>query len=236
MAFVTLELDVTYDARKTNPEAVADALDQLLETALSTEGVLDVLGEIDVGSFLVPDAEDEEDDGPGSSDFVRIKARDLRIGDRVDLLSCRFCDVQQHPIVESEWSEVAEINPETSSCLAVTFAGVDRIGLPPDEELTIRKREGPRRDQYDNPIPDDLVLMPPFGLLDKDEVQKVYQADWYEAEHPQVGKALLVSSKAIGGYETSLEDATGIKADYCEICHIAQTLHRYNSIDGFYHA
>lgn len=52
---VTLQLEVDYDSRYTDGEALAVALDQLLETALSTPGVLDEYGRVEVGEFYVTD-------------------------------------------------------------------------------------------------------------------------------------------------------------------------------------
>jgi hypothetical protein len=93
------------------------------------------------------------------------------------------------------------------------------------------------KDQYDNDIPDDLVILPGFELLDADEVKKIDQAAWYEAEHPQIGRVLLASAVAIDNLsEDDLEGATGIKLEDCDVCYVAACLHRYNEKDGFYHA
>jgi hypothetical protein len=48
---------VEYDDSKTDAESVATALDALMETALSTPGVLDEYGPVDVGEFLVGSAD-----------------------------------------------------------------------------------------------------------------------------------------------------------------------------------
>lgn len=49
----TLTITVEYDDGKTDADTVADALDTLLATATSTEGVLDECGPIALGSFAV---------------------------------------------------------------------------------------------------------------------------------------------------------------------------------------
>ena len=53
MATTTYTLNVEYDADKTDPEGLATALDTLMETALSTPGILDEYGAVNVGVFFV---------------------------------------------------------------------------------------------------------------------------------------------------------------------------------------
>lgn len=45
-------LEVTYDAQVTDPEGLCNAFDKLLETAMSTPGILDEYGNPKVGEFL----------------------------------------------------------------------------------------------------------------------------------------------------------------------------------------
>ena len=49
----TLTVEIEYDSQKTDPEGLACAMDRLLETALSTPGILDEYGNPAVGEFLV---------------------------------------------------------------------------------------------------------------------------------------------------------------------------------------
>lgn len=49
----TLMLKVTYNTRLTDPEGIASALDTLLETAMSTPGILEEYGRVEVEPFLV---------------------------------------------------------------------------------------------------------------------------------------------------------------------------------------
>ena len=49
----TLTVDIKYNGRKTDPESLASAMDRLLETALSTPGILEEYGEPRVGEFFV---------------------------------------------------------------------------------------------------------------------------------------------------------------------------------------
>jgi hypothetical protein len=49
----TLKVEVLYDPEVTDAESLASALDTLMETALSTPGILDEYGVVDVGDFYV---------------------------------------------------------------------------------------------------------------------------------------------------------------------------------------
>lgn len=48
-----LTLRVTFDPEHTDAESVAVAMDRLLETVMSTPGILDEYGPVKVGEFLV---------------------------------------------------------------------------------------------------------------------------------------------------------------------------------------
>jgi hypothetical protein len=52
-----LYLDVEFDENKTDAESVATALDRVLETGMSTPGVLDEYGDPTAGEFFVLDTE-----------------------------------------------------------------------------------------------------------------------------------------------------------------------------------
>jgi hypothetical protein len=89
------------------------------------------------------------------------------------------------------------------------------------------------KDQYNNPIPDDLVTMPDISLLSVKEVNLVDNADWYEANG-----ILLVSSKAINflSEDDPLDSGINLADPDIEIFHVEHVLHRFNFVDGFYHA
>ena len=53
MATTTLTLDIDYDPELTHPEGLASAMDRLLETALSTPGIMEEYGDPRVGEFFV---------------------------------------------------------------------------------------------------------------------------------------------------------------------------------------
>jgi hypothetical protein len=58
MAKCKLMLEVEYNRDRTDSEALAEAFDRLLGTALTTPGILDEYGEVDVGEFEVAEVED----------------------------------------------------------------------------------------------------------------------------------------------------------------------------------
>jgi len=53
MAKTTLTLDIEYDDEVTDPEALASAADRLLETILSTPGIVEEYGDPRFGEFFV---------------------------------------------------------------------------------------------------------------------------------------------------------------------------------------
>jgi hypothetical protein len=53
MAKTTLSVAIHYDARRTDPESLASAMDRLLETALTIADILDEYGNPKVGRFFV---------------------------------------------------------------------------------------------------------------------------------------------------------------------------------------
>ena len=59
MKTAKLLLSVEYDETKTDAEAVATALDRLLETAMSTPDILSEYGPVDVGEFLIDDPDSQ---------------------------------------------------------------------------------------------------------------------------------------------------------------------------------
>lgn len=50
----TFAIKVDYDDQHTDPDALGEALDRLMETALSTPGILDEYGHVEVGEFEIP--------------------------------------------------------------------------------------------------------------------------------------------------------------------------------------
>ena len=50
------DLDIEYDPELTDPEGLASAMDRLMETVLSTPGIMDEYGQLRVGEFFVAGA------------------------------------------------------------------------------------------------------------------------------------------------------------------------------------
>jgi len=57
MATARFTLAATFESGMTTPEALAETLDSLLQTALSTPGVLDEHGEVSVDAIIAEDCE-----------------------------------------------------------------------------------------------------------------------------------------------------------------------------------
>lgn len=88
-----------------------------------------------------------------------------------------------------------------------------------------------RVDQYEEPVPDDLVLLPDAKLLDATAWETVDNATWY-----LVNGTLCASAHAIEFLsEDDLLDV-GIDVLTAEILQVPYGLHRYNATDGFYSA
>lgn len=75
MATCRLTLDVTYDPKVTSADDVATALDTVLSNGLSTEGITDEVGEINVAHFEVAIESD--------IDFPDDFPDDLALGDDI---------------------------------------------------------------------------------------------------------------------------------------------------------
>ena len=66
MKTTTLTVEIEYNPRKTDPEGLACAMDRLLETALSTPGILDDYGNPTIREFFVA----KETTAPSAPNFV----------------------------------------------------------------------------------------------------------------------------------------------------------------------
>ena len=86
-------------------------------------------------------------------------------------------------------------------------------------------------DQYDNPIPDDLVLLPSYDFLNVAGIDVIFKARWYEAE-----QILMASAKEIEYLsEDDPLDADVDLSSVIKIMCVADVLKRGNPKDGFYH-
>jgi hypothetical protein len=74
--------------------------------------------------------------------MIKIKVRDLRVGDRVDLEKDPFADPRSdNPSFSFEYALVMDVEAETSTCVCVYIDGVDAFGFPPDHEIILAHRE-----------------------------------------------------------------------------------------------
>jgi hypothetical protein len=100
-------------------------------------------------------------------------------------------------------------------------------------------------DQYGQPVPKDLVVLP-YGFspcpgkvvsgdpLPNHEVRIIMAASWYEVEgNPGL---LLASYLAIGGLSELNPLDCGLTLEGAQINRVADPLKRYSLEDGFYHA
>lgn len=97
-------------------------------------------------------------------------------------------------------------------------------------------------DQYNEPVPDDLALLDSqwLSFLSRSELWAINQLNWYETKiaHGLIFVSSNELEKCISGLIdfhspedmglTYWENPTWLKID--------QVLHRWNQIDGFYHA
>ncbi len=88
------------------------------------------------------------------------------------------------------------------------------------------------KDQFGDPIPDDLVTIPSIQDLTDEDIGLIGSVDWYEVITGE-SKILAVSAKAI---DFLSEDAISEYGDIDSIDKIGQGLHRFSIEDSFYHA
>jgi hypothetical protein len=87
-----------------------------------------------------------------------------------------------------------------------------------------QRRAKPMRKNY-------LVIIPDYNDLSIEEVGKVFDADWYEADG-----IILVDAVEVNYLSEDDPIDVGIDLSATEIVAIADCLKRGNEIDGFYHA
>jgi len=101
---VELRVKVFYDPSKANEESVATALDTMIETAISTPGILDECGDVGVGAFTIaPDHDCEAKNFAPDADAIHLTIGLWEIG--VGRLEDGDVHVEaRHP--EVRWSAV----------------------------------------------------------------------------------------------------------------------------------
>lgn len=97
-------------------------------------------------------------------------------------------------------------------------------------------------DQYESPVPDDLVAldMNPADLMEED-LKAVDGLDWYQPdrdEHPDGSHLILVSQAKLSEIGTEGSDLAdcGMDEPLRAVEKIDAVLHRWSEQDGFYHA
>lgn len=99
-----LRVNVYYDPEKADAESVADAMDILIESAISTPGILDDCGDVGIGAFTIaPDHDCEAQNFAPDADAIRLKIGPWDIG----ISRSEDGDVHvdaEHP--ETQWSAV----------------------------------------------------------------------------------------------------------------------------------
>jgi len=94
-------------------------------------------------------------------------------------------------------------------------------------------------DQYENKVPDDLVVLPEIANLTDDEVKVVVNADWYDvslSHDPEETDTiyLMASAKAINYLESNI-DIAELGGIFIEVIKVDDIFKRWNNEDGFYH-
>ncbi len=87
------------------------------------------------------------------------------------------------------------------------------------------------RDQYDNEVPADLVVLP-IGELNNENIEKVLKADWYRVNN----WLLCASAKEIDYLSEFPAEEAVTKREINSVEYVSQILHRYTPEDWFYHA
>jgi len=95
-------------------------------------------------------------------------------------------------------------------------------------------------DQGGNKIPDDLVVLPEIGFLEREEIAIITTADWYDVkidqgdDEDQPITYLMASAKAIDYFsDIDLNELGGIPI---EALKVDDRLKRWSVEDGFYHS
>ncbi len=68
-------------------------------------------------------------------DYKKVKAKNLKEGDRVDLKSCPY--LKNHPSAEYELAIVEEVERETDGCVAIYYSDINAVGYDPEVELLV---------------------------------------------------------------------------------------------------
>lgn len=89
-------------------------------------------------------------------------------------------------------------------------------------------------DQYDNKVPDDLVLVYDADFT-PDEITLIDNANWYKVDLYHYAGLLCISANAVD-YLLDDDPVEEFNSKIKNVSFVDKVLHRYNKQDGFYHA
>ena len=97
-------------------------------------------------------------------------------------------------------------------------------------------------DQYENKVPDDLVVLPELYRLSESEIKIVVNADWYDVyldQDPDPNESetiyLMASAKAINYLKNHI-DIQELGGIFVDVIIVNDVLKRWSIEDEFYHA
>jgi hypothetical protein len=67
----------------------------------------------------------------------RMKVKDLRPGDLVDLEGDKYADPNNNPTFQCLYAMVIDTKRESRECIAVEFDGFDVVGFPPNHTVEV---------------------------------------------------------------------------------------------------
>jgi DNA-directed RNA polymerase subunit RPC12/RpoP len=102
VAKAVLTIEAEYDEKATDPDSLASAVNILLQTALSTPGVLKDLGELHFGEFAARPPDDESDTSNPVVAGNALPTRDEAEGDEEPI---RFRNHYKCPRCGTEWTD-----------------------------------------------------------------------------------------------------------------------------------
>ncbi len=126
MAKASLTIEVAYNDKITDPEALASALDTLMETALSTPEILDEYGNPHIGKFYPQEAVSAKGEVVAELRELasRLRAAAKRIGvPAEDRLA--FCNANPFPVIG--WRRTGELDPDRIGTVQDIYEQANRL-------------------------------------------------------------------------------------------------------------
>ncbi len=93
-------------------------------------------------------------------------------------------------------------------------------------------------DQYGDPILDDLVLLPDWDYLSEQDIETILHTDWYERGNTTWWVPPLISYSVLDplGLDAETKIGHGYVPGKMKLFKVEAILHRWNHLDGWYHA